>query len=116
MNSSEACSKTLTRHIFCALGIDETNLLNLFSQGDKQRTYCHSHLVTVRDFDEGTVGLAWVGARSKFIQSYIASPPLFDTYWLFVDLEPLSKIHYVQKKKAAIILSCKLHYKPFTYL
>ncbi|KAF6027759.1 kuz [Bugula neritina] len=49
---------------FCSTNIDASNLLNLHS--DKNHNgYCLAYLFTYRDFDGGTLGLAWVAEPTK---------------------------------------------------
>lgn len=64
---------------FCSTAIDASNLLNLNSYKD-HNAYCLAYLFTYRDFDGGTLGLAWVAEPgSKFcllysrIRSYVIS-------------------------------------------
>ena len=46
----------------CRSNIDVSNFLNLNSIDD-HNLYCLAYMFTYRDFDAGTLGLAWVGAR-----------------------------------------------------
>ncbi|XP_067939892.1 disintegrin and metalloproteinase domain-containing protein 10-like [Watersipora subatra] len=60
INSSASCARE--RYGLCTVGVDASNTLNLFSDIPGLGDFCHSHLLTYRNYDDATVGLAWVGA------------------------------------------------------
>lgn len=60
MNETCDCSTGECRvNPFCSPNIDASNLLNLNSYTN-HNSYCLAYVFTYRDFDGGTLGLAWV--------------------------------------------------------
>ena len=49
------------RNKFCIPNVDVSNFLNLHSEDDHD-AFCLSYVFTYRDFNKGTLGLAWVAS------------------------------------------------------
>ncbi|KAL3886424.1 hypothetical protein ACJMK2_026416 [Sinanodonta woodiana] len=58
------CADPFTRSPYCDDNLDVSNFLNLHSM-ENHDDFCLAYLFTYRDFDGGTLGLAWVGAPSQ---------------------------------------------------
>ena len=61
INTTEDCTPGIIRESnpFCSANIDVTNFLNLNSYV-KHDDFCLAYIFTYRDFNGGTLGLAWV--------------------------------------------------------
>ncbi|XP_064644930.1 disintegrin and metalloproteinase domain-containing protein 10-like [Lineus longissimus] len=63
IQNDSACSQVNTNQ-FCNPYIDVSNFLNLNSLANHD-DFCLAYMFTYRDFSQGTLGLAWVGAKGR---------------------------------------------------
>ncbi|ESP01850.1 hypothetical protein LOTGIDRAFT_138941 [Lottia gigantea] len=62
-NTGQKCN-TAAQTAYCNSNIDVSNFLNLNSL-DNHDDFCLAYVFTYRDFNQGTLGLAWVGAATR---------------------------------------------------
>ncbi|KAK3597917.1 hypothetical protein CHS0354_042258 [Potamilus streckersoni] len=61
---SAKCDNQLSKSPYCDDNLDVSNFLNLLSL-ENHNAFCLAYVFTYRDFAQGTLGLAWVGAPSQ---------------------------------------------------